>query len=382
MAHPLNRAVMDPATRTVVEGYGILQPRVSISTQSAARSWLPALYSGETGFDIYTRAVSDVYQDLFGEGIFTGKGIYEVDAFRESLEQRFPANTLLSHDLIEGLFARAGLVSDIELVDDYPTQFSAYCRRSHRWMRGDWQILRWLLDRVPDCRRRRVANPLGADLALEDPRQSAAQPGRAGDAAAAARGVVRVAAARRVDDAALAVLLAPSYWSLLFAMPARHGGTPSFGRGRSRHLPRSSDRISSSALHFVYLLHDALLAVDAIVRVARADVPDRPAPARMGDRGRGVAPHQGRHGCVLQMVAGDRRRYHRAARTRSAGVAAGGGPAALDVGVERAAWRDRLNQPPAAEVGDLDAADVRFLREHALRTWRFFRTYSTPGTTG
>src|SRR5205814_10344199 len=94
IAHPLNRAILDPSSRLVVEGYGILQPRVSVSTRSATQSWLARLYSGESGFDIYTRAVSDVYQDLFGEGIFTGKGIYEIDTFRASLEQRFPTNTL------------------------------------------------------------------------------------------------------------------------------------------------------------------------------------------------------------------------------------------------------------------------------------------------
>src|SRR5207248_5888695 len=120
MAHPLNQAIIDPERNIVVAGYGILQPRVGVSVQSASRSRLAGLYSGETGFDIYTRAISDVYQDLFGEGIFTGKGIYEVDALRESLEQRFPENALLSHDLIEGAYARAALVSDIELIDDYP----------------------------------------------------------------------------------------------------------------------------------------------------------------------------------------------------------------------------------------------------------------------
>ena len=102
IAHPLNAAVVDPRRKIVVEGYGILQPRIGISIQSAASSRLAGLYSGETGFDIYTRAISDVYQDLFGEGIFTGKGIYEVDAVQEVLEQRFPENALLSHDLIEG----------------------------------------------------------------------------------------------------------------------------------------------------------------------------------------------------------------------------------------------------------------------------------------
>ena len=103
-----------------------------------------------------------MYQDLFGEGIFTGKGIYEIDVFRQTLERRFPSNTLLSHDLIEGLFARAGLVSDIEVVDDYPSHFSAYSRRRHRWMRGDWQILRWLWNRIPDGQGQAVVNPLSA----------------------------------------------------------------------------------------------------------------------------------------------------------------------------------------------------------------------------
>ena len=160
MAHPLNRAVIDRRTNTVVEGYGILQPRVGVSIESARKSRMASIYSGETGFDIYTCAVSDVYQDLFGEGSFTGKGIYEVDTFQRVLGNRFPSNALLSHDLIEGIYGRAGLVSDVEVIDDYPSHFSAYCRRMHRWVRGDWQILRWLLPRVPNFYGRRVLNPI------------------------------------------------------------------------------------------------------------------------------------------------------------------------------------------------------------------------------
>ena len=160
LAHPLNRAVIDPRTNTVVEGYGILQPRVGISVQSASRSLLANIYSGDTGFDLYARAISDVYQDLFGEGSFTGKGIYEVDVLRQVLGKRFPCNSILSHDLIEGTYARAGLVSDLEVIDDYPTHFSAYSRRKHRWVRGDWQIIRWLLPRVPDYLGKGVPNPL------------------------------------------------------------------------------------------------------------------------------------------------------------------------------------------------------------------------------
>jgi cyclic beta-1,2-glucan synthetase len=160
IAHPLNKAVVDPATNTVVEGYGILQPRVDISIQSANRSRLAAMFSSDAGFDIYTRAVSDVYQDLFGEGSFTGKGIYEVKTFQQVLEHRFPCNAILSHDMIEGAYARAGLVSDIEVVDDYPSHMSAFSRRKHRWVRGDWQIVFWLLPRVPDFFGKMARNPL------------------------------------------------------------------------------------------------------------------------------------------------------------------------------------------------------------------------------
>ena len=110
IAHPLNRAVLNTATNMVTEGYGILQPRVDICTKSAGKSRMSSILSGETGFDIYTRAISDVYQDLFGEGSFTGKGIYEVATFQRVLENRFPSNAILSHDLIEGAYARACLL--------------------------------------------------------------------------------------------------------------------------------------------------------------------------------------------------------------------------------------------------------------------------------
>ena len=160
IAHPRNQAIVNPRSKIVTAGYGILQPRVGVSVASASRSRLAALYSGETGFDIYTRAVSDVYQDLFGEGIFTGKGIYEVAILHEVLDRRFPRNSLLSHDLIEGAYARAGLVTDIEVIDDYPSRYSAHTRRKHRWVRGDWQVTQWLSGSVPDESGRMVENPI------------------------------------------------------------------------------------------------------------------------------------------------------------------------------------------------------------------------------
>ena len=150
ITHPLNRPRFDPAVGRVVEGYGILQPRVSVTMASATGSAFARTYAGHTGVDPYTTSVSDVYQDLFGEGIFTGKGLYDVDAFQAALEGRVPENALLSHDLFEGLYARTALVSDIEVVDDYPSSVLAHARRQHRWVRGDWQILQWLLPVVRD----------------------------------------------------------------------------------------------------------------------------------------------------------------------------------------------------------------------------------------
>jgi cyclic beta-1,2-glucan synthetase len=158
--HPLNRPRLDPVTRRVVYGYGILQPRVSISLESASRSKFARIFSGNTGIDPYTTAVSDVYQDLFGEGNFTGKGLYDVDAFEAALSDRVPENSLLSHDLFESLFARAALATDIELLDEYPASYDAYAKRQHRWTRGDWQIIRWLFPSVPDANGRKTRNPL------------------------------------------------------------------------------------------------------------------------------------------------------------------------------------------------------------------------------
>ncbi len=148
-AHPLNQPYFDPRLGRVTEGYGILQPRVSVTMASAAGSLFARLYAGHTGVDPYTTAVSDTYQDLFAEGSFTGKGLYDVDAFVTALEGRVPENALLSHDLFEGLYARTALVTDIEVVDDYPASVLAHARRQHRWVRGDWQILCWLFPIVP-----------------------------------------------------------------------------------------------------------------------------------------------------------------------------------------------------------------------------------------
>ncbi len=160
MAHPLNRARYDDEKRRVVEGYGIIQPRVAVILQGANRSRYAQLCGSEPGIDPYTRTVSDVYQDLFQEGSFIGKGIYDVDAFERALKGRLPENLVLSHDLLEGCYARSGLLSDVQLIEEYPSRYSADVNRRRRWIRGDWQLVRWLLPVVLGLDRRLHGNPL------------------------------------------------------------------------------------------------------------------------------------------------------------------------------------------------------------------------------
>ncbi|HSP96025.1 MAG TPA: glucoamylase family protein, partial [Candidatus Dormibacteraeota bacterium] len=149
LAHPLNRAVFDVATGRVTAGYTILQPRIEGTSISADVSRFSALVAGDSGLDPYTRAVSDLYQDLFGEGIYFGKGIYDPEAFERSLRGRVPDNAILSHDLFEGIHGRTGFVADIVLFDEFSADYLTYSRRLHRWARGDWQLLPWLRRRVP-----------------------------------------------------------------------------------------------------------------------------------------------------------------------------------------------------------------------------------------
>lgn len=162
MAHPLNSPRFDNRRGLVTEGYGILQPRVGVSLPPSRRSWFVRLFAGEAGIDPYTREVSDIYQDIFREGSFIGKGIYDVDAFENALKGRFPENAILSHDLLESCHARSALVSDVELFEQHPSRYDVDIDRRHRWIRGDWQITQWLLPRVPGPDARRIHNPLSA----------------------------------------------------------------------------------------------------------------------------------------------------------------------------------------------------------------------------
>lgn len=160
LAHPLNRAKFDPQSGELTAGHTVLQPRTEVKPTSANKSYFARIYSGDVGLDLYTRAVSDVYQDLFGDGIFVGKGIYDVEAFERSVEGRVPENALLSHDLFEGIHGRVGLVSDIVFYEDFPSNFVVYIHRLHRWIRGDWQLLPWVIPYVPHAGEGYIRNDL------------------------------------------------------------------------------------------------------------------------------------------------------------------------------------------------------------------------------
>ena len=162
MVHPLNRPQIDLKQRRVVEGYGILQPRVAASLPGEDASRYEMLCGGEPGIDPYTRTVSDVYQDVFYEGSFVGKGIYDIDTFETVLGNRFPDNQILSHDLLEGCYLRAGLLSDAQLYEEYPARYSDDVARRHRWTRGDWQLAGWLFGAVRSASGKREPNPLTA----------------------------------------------------------------------------------------------------------------------------------------------------------------------------------------------------------------------------
>lgn len=160
MAHPLNRPIIDKQRGIVIDGYGIMQPRIEIEIESSNKSIFSQIFAGQGGLDPYTNAVSDVYQDLFGEGIFTGKGIYDLKVFQSVLQDAIQEDTVLSHDLLEGSFVRTGLVTDTTLIDSYPSQYGAYVSRLYRWVRGDWQLLPFLWGTIVNRNHIRIPNPL------------------------------------------------------------------------------------------------------------------------------------------------------------------------------------------------------------------------------
>jgi len=378
IAHPLNRAVIDPALRIVTAGYGILQPRVGVAIRSTVHSRLAAIFSGQSGFDIYTRAVSDPYQDLFGEGIFTGKGIYELDTVHAVLNHRFPRNALLSHDLIEGAYARAGLATDVEVIDDYPSHYRAYSRRQHRWLRGDWQIAQWIFSRVPDESGKRVRNPISAISRwkiFDNLRRSL------------------------VDPALLTIFVAgwihlpggPLYWTFtglaLLLLPAViqlcFGLGRALARGQWHQCADAFSAFGRSAvhalLHLILLFHQTLLVIDAVIRALvrqfvtgerlleweTAAQAERSAQKSFIDRYLAITP-----ACVI-VLAGLIRLF--AARHSAIYYAL----PILVCWLSSSMVIGWLDSPPYERQRIL-RSDKRFLLEHALRIWRYFYQFSSP----
>ncbi|HKP38029.1 MAG TPA: glucoamylase family protein [Pyrinomonadaceae bacterium] len=266
--HPLNRPRFDASADRVTRGYSILQPRVSISLESASRSMFARIFSGNTGIDPYTTAASDVYQDLFGEGIYTGKGLYDVDAFEKALDGRVPSETLLSHDLFESIFARAALVTDIEFLDDYPAYYDTFARRQHRWTRGDWQIAGWLRRHVSDehgKKRRNLIPAISRWQILDNLRRSLLAPSII---------LLLLAGWTILPGGAL-------WWALLVLLTLAF---PVYGHVTTgllihpRGVPWTSHfwsiwgdvrtNTAQIAVEIVFIAHQAVLMVDAIVRTA------------------------------------------------------------------------------------------------------------------
>ena len=160
MAHILNRPVIDKEKNIVIDGYGIIQPRVGIKLDTSYKNIFTKIFAAQGGTDLYSNAISDIYQDNFEEGIFTGKGIYDLEVFSKVLSEAIPENKVLSHDLLEGCYLRCGLATDIFLMDDYPTKYMTYINRLSRWIRGDWQILEWIQNTIDNCKKQKVRNPL------------------------------------------------------------------------------------------------------------------------------------------------------------------------------------------------------------------------------
>jgi len=374
MAHPLNQPLVDPELNIVTRGYGILQPRVGISVHSASRSRLASIYSGQTGFDIYSRAVSDIYQDLYGEGIFTGKGIYDVDALRQVLEHRFPRNALLSHDLIEGAYARAGLASDIEVIDDYPSHYSAYNRRKHRWLRGDWQIVRWILNKVPDESRRLVRNPISLVSRwkiVDNLRRSLMEP--AIFALLVAGWFFLPGTPRFWTLVTTALLFLPIYFRLIFAL-IRAISERSSMTARDAVSDFFTSHVSI-ALNIAFLAHQTLVAIDAVVRtVIRSVVThsrllewETATEAELGIRKRTPVDIYLNWIPVLSLCLALGLFF----RPEAA-------PYALPF---LAAWcfskliSSWINRSPHHDF-ELSKKERRFLRDVALRTWRYFAEFS------
>ena len=377
MAHPLNRPHYDPTKQRVNSGYGILQPRVAISLPGTNRSRYARMFGGEPGIDPYTRAVSDVYQDLFGEGSFIGKGIYEVDAFEQALAGRFPENRILSHDLIEGCYARAGLLSDVQLFEDAPASYGADVSRRHRWIRGDWQLAAWLLRGVPGNNDKRLVNPLSllSQWKLFDNLRRSLAP--AALMLLLLMGWLVLLPAWATTVAVIGILLLPSCCAAVFDLSRM----PDEGSLRQHvaAIARSTWRqFMQIAFELACLPYEAFYSLDAIarttwrMRVSRQRLlewnPSAAAERDAAARGGNALAASFRAMWVGPVIAVATATYL-AAMTPVA-LAAAAPILLLWLASPVFAWW--LSQPLARRKASLTLAQMSFLRMLSRRTWAFF----------
>ncbi len=381
MAHPLNRPQFDAKAHRVTDGYGVLQPRVTPTLPTGREgSVFQRVFSGPGGMDPYTFAVSDVYQDLLGEGSYTGKGIYDVDIFEAALEGRIPDNTLLSHDLIEGVFARAGLVSDIEVVEEFPSRYDVSAARQHRWARGDWQLLPWIVghgrNKSNDVASRAIPF-VGRWKMADNLRRTLSAP--SAFLALLAGWTQPLAAAATWSACLLAMIALPALLPVLAGLVPRR---PGFSK-RSHLLAVAADLVMAlSQIAFVVTLlaHQAWLMTDAIGRtLLRLFVTRR----HMLEW---LTAAQSKFSLPLDIAGFYQRMAGGVALAilTPAVVATTGHGAWLLVAPFTLLWllapvvaQWGSRPPPIAGPTPLSLFEVRTLRHIARRTWRYFETFVT-----
>ena len=374
IAHPLNRVVIDPVTGVRLRGYTIIQPRVSIALPGATATRFTRIFADTTGTDPYCQAVSDAQQDLFGEGLFHGKAIYDLQAFRAILNNRFPAETLLSHDLIEGTYTGVGLATGIELFENLPLNYASYSQRQHRWIRGDWQIAPWIFPRVPAASGKSERNPLsiiGRWRIFDNLRRSL------------------------VPIASLLLLLlgwlisaAPGVWSLVvglaIAIPAVAPLLDRLARvlqGTIYGWRGAADELMRAAVMVAFLPHQAWLAADAIMRVAyRRLVSHRNLLEWQTADGAAASIHK--HAAAarrqLQIICGVSVALILVLHFRNASAAASFFLALWAVSPAVMHWLGRIDTSHSSQP--LTGQNALYLRSLARKTWRYFDDLVGPET--
>lgn len=379
MAHPLNRPRLDPVSRRVVEGYGVLQPRVTPSLPTAQHgSTFQRVFSSPTGIDPYAAAVSDVYQDLFEEGSYSGKGIYEVDAFEAALAGRIADNSVLSHDLLEGIFARAGLVSDVEVFEDFPSRYDVAAARQHRWTRGDWQLLPWLVGKawLFGASGRGDIPPLGRWKLADNLRRTISAPASV-LALVVGWTLLPPVAALMWSGFVLLPFLLTAILPLLARLIPRVPGTTADSHFRAF---RQELRVASLqfGLQVALLAHQAWLMADAIARTLarlyrRHDLLEwTTAAAAASDRELTISGFYRRMtGAVVLAACGA---TAVACAHHDAWMIAAPFLAAWALSPAIAWWVSRAPPPAQSALSDADAEGLRLT---ARRTWSFFETFVT-----